>query len=237
MSKQTLVLLHGFAGGTDYFNRVEAKLRLSFDVLPLRLPGHEGEDVGPDTVEGFAEWVMKDLERREIENPIIVGHSFGGYITAAIVEAYADKISGFGLVYSTAKPDATEAKQKRNQNISRVEEIGVRAFVDGMIPGLFAEGADPMLISEAKEIGYMMTVEGAIRALSAMRDRRDVTSALNQTSVPGVIVHGEKDALISKESAFSPNNSRISFESTDSGHMGMLETPDAFCEIIERVFA
>lgn len=237
MSKKTLVLLHGFAGGTDYFSRVEAKLRLSFDVLPLRLPGHEGEDVGPDTIEGFAEWVMDDLARREVVDPIIIGHSFGGYITAAIVEAYHEKIAGFGLVYSTAKADSQEAKQKRNQNISRVEEIGVRAFVDDMIPGLFAEGADAMLVSEAREIGYMMTVEGAIRALGAMRDRRDATAVLSQTTVPGLVIHGESDSLISEESAFGFENQKVAFRSTPSGHMGMLETPDEFCEIIEDRFA
>ncbi|MFZ0075985.1 MAG: alpha/beta hydrolase [Exiguobacterium undae] len=237
MSKQSLVLLHGFTGGTDYFNRVEARLRLSFDVLVLALPGHEGEAVGPDTMEGFATWVMEDLERRGIDQPIIIGHSFGGYIVSAIVEMYPEKISGFGLVYSTAKADTDEGKQKRNQNISRVKEIGVREFVDGLVPGLFADGADPMLISEAKELGYMMTVEGAIRALSAMRDRRDLTKTLSNTSVRGLILHGTLDPLITEESAFAPQNERILFRSTDSSHMGMLETPDAFAEFVEEAFA
>ncbi|HCN56921.1 MAG TPA: alpha/beta hydrolase [Exiguobacterium sp.] len=237
MSKQPLVLLHGFAGGTDYFSRVEARLRLSFDVLVLALPGHEGQSVGPDTIEGFAAWVMEDLERRGIERPILIGHSFGGYIVSSIVETYSEKISGFGLVYSTAKADADDAKQKRNQNISRVQEIGVREFVDGLVPGLFAEGTDAMIVSEAKEIGYMMTVEGAIRALTAMRDRRDLTTVLSRTSVSGVIIHGEKDPLISEDSAFAPQNERITKRSTDSSHMGMLETPDAFCEILEEVFS
>lgn len=237
MSKKTLVLLHGFAGGTDYFNRVEARLRLSFDVLVLALPGHEGESVGPDTIEGFATWVMKDLERRGIEQPILIGHSFGGYIVASIVEMYAEKLSGFGLVYSTAKADTEEAKQKRNQNINRVSETGIREFVTGIVPGLFAEDADPMIISEAKEIGYMMTVEGAIRALAAMRDRKDLTDALSQTKVRGVIIHGTNDPLISEASAFAPRNDRIMFRSTSGSHMGMLETPDAFCDIIEEAFA
>jgi len=236
MEKQTLVLLHGFTGGTDYFNRVEANLRHSFDVLPLSLPGHEGLDVGPDTIEGFAEWVMHDLERRGIEKPIIVGHSFGGYITAAIVERYADQISGYGLVYSTAKADDEQAKQKRNQNITRVEEIGVREFVNGLVPSLFAEGADEFVVAEALEIGYMMTVEGAIRALSAMRDRRDMTRALTESKVKGVIIHGTKDQLISEESAFAPVNDHLLHRSTESGHMGMLETPDAFVAIIEEAF-
>lgn len=227
MEKQTLVLLHGFTGGTDYFNRVEANLRHSFDVLPLSLPGHEGLDVGPDTIEGFAEWVMHELDRRGIEKPIIIGHSFGGYITAAIVEGYADQISGYGLVYSTAKADDEQAKQKRNQNITRVEEVGVREFVNGLVPSLFAE---------ALEIGYMMTVEGAIRALSAMRDRRDMTKVLTKASVKGVIIHGTKDQLISEESAFAPKNDHLIHRSTDSGHMGMLETPDAFVAIIEEAF-
>jgi len=204
--------------------------------LPLSLPGHEGLDVGPDTIEGFAEWVMHDLERRGIENPIIIGHSFGGYITAAIVEAYADQISGYGLVYSTAKADDEQAKQKRNQNITRVEEVGVREFVNGLVPSLFAAGADEFAVAEALEIGYMMTVEGAIRALSAMRDRRDMTRALTESTVKGVIIHGKKDQLISKENAFAPVNDHLLHRSTESGHMGMLETPDAFVAIIEEAF-
>ncbi|MEI4461499.1 alpha/beta hydrolase [Exiguobacterium indicum] len=236
MEKQTLVLLHGFTGGTDYFNRVEANLRHSFDVLPLSLPGHEGRDVGPDTIEGFAEWVMHELDRRGIKKPIIIGHSFGGYITAAIVEGYADQISGYGLVYSTAKADDEQAKQKRNQNITRVEEVGVREFVNGLVPSLFAEGADEFAVAEALEIGYMMTVEGAIRALSAMRDRRDMTKVLTRSNVKGVIIHGTKDQLISEESAFAPKNDHLIHRSTDSGHMGMLEKPDAFVAIIEEAF-
>ncbi|HCV53337.1 MAG TPA: alpha/beta hydrolase, partial [Exiguobacterium sp.] len=71
---------------------------------------------------------------------------------------------------------------------------------------------------------------------SAMRDRRDMTKALTKANVKGVIIHGTKDPLISEESAFAPTNDHLIHRSTDSGHMGMLETPDAFVAIIEEAF-
>ncbi|WP_114571224.1 alpha/beta fold hydrolase [Exiguobacterium flavidum] len=235
MTKTRLTLIHGFCGGPGYFDKVKGRLERSFDVTLLTLPGHDGADAGPEMIEEFAACVLESISEED-EKPVLIGHSFGGYITASIVASHPEKLSGFGLVYSTGRPDTDEAKQKRDANIKIIQEQGIRPFVDGMIPGLFADDADATVVEHARDIGYETSEEGAIRALKAMRDRDDYVDALSEAKIPGLLIRGEEDDLIPEERAFAPDGEHLTKVVTKSGHMGMLEDPDAFCEAIEGCF-
>jgi len=235
MAKTRLILIHGFCGGPGYFDKVKERLARSFDVALVTLPGHDGVDAGPQSIEQFASYVVEIIDEKE-EKPVLIGHSFGGYITASIVASHPEKLSGFGLAYSTGRPDTVEAKQKRDANIKIIREQGIRPFVDGMIPGLFAEGAASSAVEHARDIGYETSEEGAIRALKAMRDRDDYVDALSGAVIPGLLIRGEDDSLIPAERAFAPDGKHLTKIVTKSGHMGMLEDPDAFCEAIEGCF-
>lgn len=228
---KSIVLLHGLCGSPAYFEELEPLL--DANVVALTLPGHAGAEVGPDTMDQFADWVMEEIRIRAIHKPIVLGHSFGGYITTNLVRRYADELSGFGLIHSTAADDSEEAREKRNGAINKVIEEGVVPFIDVMIPGVFSETSDSKLIERAKAIGYEMTKEGIISAQQAIRDRENEVETVRSTTLPGLFIYGTKDPNMDEERAFL-GAERHTTSVVPFSHMGMMEAPVQEAEIINK---
>lgn len=224
-----LVLLHGLCGSPDYFE--ELIPLLDAEVYALTLPGHAGTEAGPETIDQFADWVVAEMRLRELDRPIVLGHSFGGYITTNLVRRYPTELSGFGLIHSTAAADPEEAKVKRNQAIERVMEEGVHPFIDTMIPGVFAADSDTSLIERAKQIGYEMSKEGVMSAQLAIRDRADETETVRETGLPGLFLYGDKDPNMGVDRAFLGAEHHTK-QTVPSSHMGMMEEPELEARLI-----
>jgi len=224
-----LVLLHGLCGSPDYFE--ELIPLLDAEVYALTLPGHAGTEAGPETMDQFADWVVAEMRLRELDRPIVLGHSFGGYITTNLVRRYPTELSGFGLIHSTAAADPEEAKAKRNQAIERVMEEGVHPFIDTMIPGVFAADSDTSLIERAKQIGYEMSKEGVMSAQLAIRDRADETETVRETRLPGLFLYGDKDPNMDADRAFLGAEHHTK-QTVPGSHMGMMEEPELEARLI-----
>ncbi|MGE7601475.1 alpha/beta fold hydrolase [Peribacillus sp. NPDC097675] len=234
--KDTLLFIHGFCGSREYWQKVLPKLKEKYRVIAVDLRGHGASDsnAGSFSIEDLAEDVALFLEEQSIEKVYLFGHSLGGYITLAFAERYPDKLNGFSLVHSTAFPDDEAGKEGRMSSIEKIETAGMPAFIDGLIPKLFADQDDPH-IELVKKIGYQTRETGAIGSLHAMRNREDKNYVLKDTELPVLLVAGEKDKVIPPEKTFSVKGKHIREVILEScGHMGMLEAPDQLAREIER---
>lgn len=226
-----LVLLHGLCGSPQYFEALEPLL--DGEVHAFTLPGHAGTEVGPETMDQFADWVMEEIRLRDLDRPYVFGHSFGGYVTTNLVHRYEKELSGFGLIHSTAAADSKEAKEKRNGAINKVIEEGVRPFIDDMIPNVFSSDSDRALIERAIEIGYEMSVEGIVNAQRAIRDREDEVRTVEETKLPGLFIYGTKDPNMDEVRAFL-GASQHTTAIVPYSHMGMMEAPQEEAAIINQ---
>lgn len=78
-----IVLLHGWGTSLDLFEAMENYLLPNFQVISLDFPGF-GKSDEPDEpwdVERYVQFLETFLEKIEIDNPILVGHSFGGRVS------------------------------------------------------------------------------------------------------------------------------------------------------------
>ncbi|WP_051545982.1 MULTISPECIES: alpha/beta hydrolase [Exiguobacterium] len=228
---KALVLLHGLCGSPQYFEQLEPLL--DAEVHAFILPGHAGTEVGPETMDQFADWVIEEIRLRNLDKPLVFGHSFGGYVTTNLVRRYESELSGFGLIHSTAASDSEEAKEKRNAAINKVIEEGVKPFIDGMIPSVFSNDSDPMLVENAIKIGYHMSVDGIVNAQRAIRDREDEVNTVEATELTGLFIYGEKDPNMNEDRAFL-GASRHTTAVVPYSHMGMMEAPQEEAAIINQ---
>ncbi|MDR4947546.1 alpha/beta fold hydrolase [Neobacillus cucumis] len=224
-----IVLLHGFCGSSEYWSEVIPVLSENYRVIAPDLPGHGGsvavlEDY---SISDIADMLKELLDQLNLDKVTMFGHSLGGYITLAFAEKYNDSLNGFSLVHSTAFPDSDEAKQGRTTNIEKVKKEGIKSLIDGLVPKLFSpDHLENPYVENAKEIGYRTPPEGAISSLSAMRDRPDRNQVLKSTSLPVLLIAGEKDQVIAPEKTFSVSKENIKQTIIkDSGHMSMYENP------------
>jgi len=196
-------------------------------VLAVDLPGFGKSEILPQpfSIDQVADRLAEWFGELNLEQPVVVGHSLGGYVSLALLERHAKLLSGVVLFHSTAYADSPERKQVRNKVIAFVQENGVAPFIETFVPGLFADKNDPAL--EATRVRCEKTTSDALVGYAAaMRDRPDRSALLSETSVPVLIIGGTKDTLIPiadlKKLTVKAAKLRL-IELENSAHMGMFE--------------
>lgn len=196
-------------------------------VLAADLPGFGKSEIlpRPFSIDQVADRMAVWFRELKLEQPVVVGHSLGGYVALALLARHAILLSGVVLFHSTAYADSAERKQVRNKVIAFVRENGVAPFIETFVPGLFADRNDPAVETTRVRCGKT-TSEALLGYAAAMRDRPDRSATLTETSVPVLIIGGTKDTLIPiadlKELAAKAAKSRL-VELEKSAHMGMFE--------------
>ncbi|AZN40027.1 alpha/beta fold hydrolase [Paenibacillus albus] len=237
--KPVIVLLHGFCGSSAYWEEIVPALERHGRVIAPDLRGHgrsSAPDESPYAMEQFAEDLLALLEKLNIERICLFGHSLGGYISLAFAQQHAEKLASFSLVHSTAKPDSEEAKGNRDKAAQSLLDNGIRPFVEGLVPKLFAPEHRDSMQAEVKhmtEIGYEASAAGAAATALGMKARPDRTAVLEQLNVPILLVAGSEDAVIAPANTFTvdgPLVSQVLLEG--SGHMSMVESPAELAEAL-----
>lgn len=233
---EVIILLHGFCGSSAYWEKVIPYLSGSFRVIAPDLRGHGESDapLGAYSIDQMADDVLFLLDTLEIKESYLLGHSLGGYIALSFAERYASRLKGFGLIHSTGYPDSEEAREKRLKSVSTIKNEGITAFVDGLVPGLFAPGAPSQLLERAKEIGYRTPPQGAAGAALAMRERPDRREVISAPALPVLLVAGAEDGLVPAERTFTSGSANVTQATiSGAGHMSMYEAPERLSEIIK----
>lgn len=97
-----LVFVHGFMGGSQQWQGQQEALEKDFAVIAYDLPGY-GDNAhlkAPDSIAGFATWVLEDLSARGVERFYLVGHSMGGMIVQEMVRLAPDRVARL-ILYGT----------------------------------------------------------------------------------------------------------------------------------------
>jgi pimeloyl-ACP methyl ester carboxylesterase len=226
----TLILIHGFCETSHIWDGFAAKLSSRFRVVCPDLPGF-GKSAMPETpftISDIASSISRWIISNQLNKPVIIGHSLGGYVTLAIANKGEVPLAGFGLFHSTALPDSDEKKASRNKVIEFVSRNGVKPYIETFAPSLFYDknsrhlAAVSAMMSEASP-------EALTGYLAAMRDRQDQTVLLARYGRPVLLLAGTGDELIpleaiEKQAKMLQKGTLITLPET--GHMGMLETTE-----------
>ncbi len=89
----TLVLIHGYGVHSGIWDQTTQELAQSYQVLTLDLRGHGQSDKPHEgySVKVFAEDIHQLLTQLNIDNPILIGWSLGGYIAQYYTTHYPTK--------------------------------------------------------------------------------------------------------------------------------------------------
>ncbi|UOQ47059.1 alpha/beta hydrolase [Gracilibacillus caseinilyticus] len=84
-----IVMLHGWGTSLDLFDDLQQKLSNHFQVTSLDFPGFGASDDPSESwnVDQYTDFLEKFLQKLQITNPILIGHSFGGRVSIK----YADR--------------------------------------------------------------------------------------------------------------------------------------------------
>lgn len=235
----TIVLIHGFCETGNVWVDFAERLSDEFHVICPDLPGIGGSSIAGDMIslEEVAVSLEDWMEVNQIENPIVIGHSLGGYVSLALLELMGNRIKAIGLFHSTAFADDEEKKEMRNRTITFLRKYGVEKFVTSFVPPLFSENRREELSKEivlAIEDGKLSTLNGLIAYAGAMRDRQERLDVLNHYAGPKLLIAGTEDTAVKIDASRAQKDVFTHYyELQGVGHMGMIERKEETLELVK----
>jgi pimeloyl-ACP methyl ester carboxylesterase len=233
-----VVLLHGFCESNQIWGVFANLLAQKCQLIIPDLPGFGKSELPstPLSIESVGEILWEWLDSLSIKDPVLVGHSLGGYVTLAMTSQRPDSVAGFSLFHSTAKADTAEKKANRDKTIAFVNKHGVEPYIETFVPGLFYNKEHPAM-KDVFPIANSTPAATLVAYAAAMRDRPQRRNILDDFNKPVLIVAGEKDQIIPLDTlmdqAIQLRKGRLSILS-DTGHMGMLESTNRSVEIVTQ---
>ena len=234
-----LLFLHGFCETGEMWRHFADSLSTQYRVLCPDLPGFGSSPIThPITcLEEVAEQLEEWMDALQIQHPIVMGHSLGGYVALALLERMGDRIQAIGLLHSTAYEDDLEKKEMRNRVLIFLNKHGAAKFVGSFVPQLFPEHrreelADAM--AHAIEDGQRSSLAGLLAYTVAMRDRVDQIAILQQFAGPKLLLAGTIDGAVKIESSRAQQKAFTHYiELEGVGHLGMVEEKEKTLAVVE----
>lgn len=237
-----IILLHGFPADGGLWREVAPVLADAFNVIVPDLPGvgestFAGDEV---SIEEIATGMAMLLKDQGIEKAVIGGHSMGGYIGFAFGELFPEMVSGLSVIHSSAKADDEEKKAGRRKAIELIRKGGREAFINAMLPPLFADGfrsSHPEVIETQRKQAIEVADQTLIAFYTAMINRSERLNTLSHATFPVQWVIGADDKLAPPEKVLQQTSlANVNFVSVykNCGHMSMLEHPHQLVQDIRQ---
>lgn len=220
-----LALIHSLAMDADFWSAVAEALAVDFEVLAVDCRGHgkSGKPPGPYSVERFADDLAAVLDHAGWDAATVAGASMGGCVALAFAARHPARLSGLGLVDTTAYygPAAVEDWEAR---ATKALENGMGALVDFQKTRWFSDtfrATHPEQVDAAIAV-FVANDLDAYAETCRMLGRSDQRGVLPRIAVPVEIVVGEEDFATPVDMA------RKMAEATSAARMTVLESARHF---------
>jgi pimeloyl-ACP methyl ester carboxylesterase len=225
-----VVLIHG-AGGTHLHWPPEIRRMPGYRIFALDLPGH-GKSVGRgyQSISAYAQVVLKWLDEVGIHKAVFIGHSMGSAIATALALDHTTHVMGLVLISGGARlrvaPALLDSVSSPTTFLRAVEMI---------VSWSFSEKASVKLTElAARRMGE--TRPSVLHGDFLACDAFDEIQRISQIRKPTLILCGNDDRMTPlRYSQFLAHNIPDAALTSipDTGHMVMLERPQAVAKAIE----
>ena len=248
-----LLLVHGWAASSDFFDKIAQALSSEFRVLVPDLRGHGETPVGtPPTSIGDLADDLDELLTREGPDPIVaLGWSMGATVLWSMIDRHGhDRLAG--IVIEDMSPrilnDETWSlgmSSGMNAPASKRATAAMRAdwpaYAAAFAPRMFARdraAREPQIVADALTHLRARDADAMADLWSSMA-QQDLRAVLPGMAIPALIAFGECS------DAYGPETSRYLVETlpaataygfAHSGHAPHLEQPEEFVDAV-RSFA
>ena len=186
---KNVVLIHGWGASLKSFQPVHNYLEKHFCTYSIDLPGF-GESQEPKEIwssEEYAELVIKFLKQLNIEEPILIGHSFGGKVSIRVA-ASNNKINKVILIGSAGiKPRRKPNYYFKVYSYKLAKNIFKLPFLN--------KYSDKVMENFKKKSGSAdyRNASGIMQQVFVKVVNEDIRWLLPQIKVPVLLIWGEND--------------------------------------------
>jgi pimeloyl-ACP methyl ester carboxylesterase len=208
-----VVLIHGLAGSTRWWEKNIAALARNHEVHTIDLVG-SGKSVGSFVLRDAANILAQWMEHCGLRRAAVVGHSMGGHIAAELAAAHPHLVERLALV--DAALNFAGAPQPTTQDIKALSYLPL-----GMLP---------LIVPEALKTGLPTLARAAYEMVKA-----DMAPTLARIRARTLVIWGENDPAVPltlgyKLASMLPGNALAVIKG--AGHVPMWEQPAAFNSVL-----
>ncbi|MBJ7882824.1 alpha/beta hydrolase [Gelidibacter salicanalis] len=254
--EKTLLFVHGLSSNADAWSKNIDALKETYTCVALDLPGY-GKSSKPDVTYRptyFAEVVSQFIEKLELQNIVLIGHSMGGQASVKLVIHHPEVIEKLILVAPAGLEQFSEASAKIMESF--LTEDAVKNTTDEQIVKNYSLNfyeqpedvskmiADRIRIKEASD--FDAHCKAIVSSVSGML-HDPITNDLQSVSQPTLVIFGDQDMLIPNR-YFNPTlttkavgeialaqikNARLEFVE-NAGHFVQFEKPSEVNALIQK---
>ncbi len=226
-SQKTIIFLHGWGASSKIFEPFYYYFKNDNAVYFLDLPGFGKSPIEKImTLKDYADFVYEFLEKNNIDNPIVIGHSFGGAVAAKLAILHPERISKLILVGASAI--------RRPRRLL----IAIKKLADLLKP-IFSLNSRKLILKLLKldETDYAQIESHELRETFKNVINEDLGHYLHFIKLPTLVIWGEKDAVTplteGKLIAKAISGAKLVVVK-NAGHFLFLEKPNEFIKLIKE---
>ena len=190
-----LVLVHGYLGSSEMWNLQIEYLSKYFRIIAPALPGF-GESYNVkslDNINAMAKKVFEILDKKNIKNFHLLGHSMGGMIVQEMVKTSGERINKLICFATGSIGDIPGRFESLDASIEKLKIEGIKKTVNRIPPKWFVKGNTAKyyyLCENAVKKIAEKTAQDALNAMKNWRGYENLKNINNQT----LIIWGDRDA-------------------------------------------
>lgn len=225
---RTIVFLHGWRSDASVWAPVmqaldDGKTRLLAPDLPGF--GQSEAPTRPEGVSGYREIVSILLDRLALHGVVLIGHSFGGSIAAALAATRPELVSRLILVDSAGLREDTSDKRIKRRIAKAVKPLFRPTFMQPIRKKIYmAMGAEDYVVTPELTEHFRRIVA------------EDISSYFDQIQQPTLLIWGEDDEdtpLADGEAMLSALTSAELVVLPKAGHFSFLDETEMFIEHVK----
>lgn len=236
---EPLVLIHGFGGSKDNFNRVAYYLTNHYTVYAIDVPGFGAStrDLGADyVINTQIDRVHEIIEKLGLKQPHIGGNSMGGWISGAYAAKYPENVASIWFL-----APAGLLESRKSEVIQKFEKTG-EIVLTASNREEFEQIVDVVMFKRpAFAPGFVVEAMAARAAADQALHQRiykdfksvpsDMATALSTSNYkgPALIVWGKEDRVLHVDGAAELKTAMPGFDvilMDQVGHVPMMEKPE-----------
>ena len=232
----TVVLQHGFLGGSGYWLPQIQYLCPRFDVIAPDLPGFASSArmAAPDSIDGFVSALIGLLDELGVGTFSLVGHSMGGSIAQQTALDHPDRLERVVFYGASSIGEIPGRFETIADSIEKLQEDDIDKTAVRFAKSWFLHGDDAPAFDFCLQAGRGATVDGATSALTAVRNWSS-DDRLHEITTPALVICGDGDR------GTPPQRSMRLFEGLPNARLAILpgaahnlhlERPEFFNQVV-----
>ncbi|MFI6865801.1 alpha/beta fold hydrolase [Nocardia sp. NPDC050406] len=239
-----LLLIHGYAGSTAWWDPIVARLAAIYRVIRVDLLGHGRSAKPRDGYDMPAQGrrVAAILDRLGVKSATVVAHSMGGVVATALAEQRPSLVTGLALLDTTPSNSASIPQGPLTRLVSEpvVGELlwrlrTDRVIRDGLDSAFHRDIPIPdVIVDDIRTMTYRSFTASSEES-TRYRAERPLPNRLAGLNIPVLVVFGSEDGRVRASSAEEYRavpGVRIEMLS-GVGHTPMMEDPEGTLGVLE----